>query len=119
VRPLGVGLVFWPELAPLLDDTDLVGVIEIEPQGFWEKLPCGSGACYRPNEGLLRNIAQYPQPKLLHGVGQPVGGVTCDPVDATPSLRGAVEHMPLVFKDGVGYDTAAIFKSMRGQIGMN
>jgi enamidase len=32
---------------------------------------------------------------------------------------GAVEHMPLVFKDGVGYDTAAIFKSMRGQIGMN
>jgi uncharacterized protein (UPF0276 family) len=91
VRPLGVGLVFWPELAPLLDDTDLVGVIEIEPQGFWEKLPCGSGACYRPNEGLLRNIAQYPQPKLLHGVGQPVGGVTCDPVDATPSLRGAVD----------------------------
>ena len=31
----------------------------------------------------------------------------------------AVELMPLVFKDGVGYDTAAIFKSMRGQIGMN
>ncbi|MGH8183553.1 MAG: amidohydrolase family protein [Rhodanobacteraceae bacterium] len=32
---------------------------------------------------------------------------------------GAVDHMPLVFKDGVGYDTAAIFKSMQGQIGMN
>jgi enamidase len=31
----------------------------------------------------------------------------------------AVEHMPLVFKNGVGYDTAAIFKSMQGQIGMN
>lgn len=31
----------------------------------------------------------------------------------------AIEHMPLVFKDGVGYDTAAIFKSMQGQIGMN
>jgi enamidase len=31
----------------------------------------------------------------------------------------AVEHMPLVFKDGVGYDTGAIFKSMQGQIGMN
>ena len=90
MRPLGVGLVFWPELAPLLDDTDLVGVIEIEPQGFWEKLPCGNGACYRPNDGLLRNIARYPQPKLLHGVGQPVGGITRDPVDAAPSLRSAV-----------------------------
>lgn len=31
----------------------------------------------------------------------------------------AVERMPLVFKDGVGYGTAAIFKSMQGQIGMN
>lgn len=31
----------------------------------------------------------------------------------------AVEHMPLVFKNGVGYDTAAIFKSMQGAIGMN
>ncbi|HEY9111602.1 MAG TPA: amidohydrolase family protein [Rhodanobacteraceae bacterium] len=31
----------------------------------------------------------------------------------------AIEHMPLVFKGGVGYDTAAIFKSMQGQIGMN
>jgi enamidase len=31
----------------------------------------------------------------------------------------AVERMPLVFKDGTGYDTAAIFESMQGQIGMN
>jgi enamidase len=31
----------------------------------------------------------------------------------------AIERMPLVFKNGVGYDTAAIFKSMQGQIGMN
>ena len=31
----------------------------------------------------------------------------------------AVERMPLVFKDGVGYDTAAIFRSMQGQVGMN
>lgn len=31
----------------------------------------------------------------------------------------AVEHMPLVFKDGVGYGTAAIFKSMQSAVGMN
>jgi len=97
VRPLGVGLVFWPELAPLLDDTDLVGVIEIEPQGFWEKLPCGNGARYRPNEGLLRRIAQYPRPKLLHGVGQPFGGITRDPVDAASSLRRTVDLLDPVW----------------------
>ena len=41
-------------------------------------------------------------------------------IDGNPAKDvTAVEHMPLVFKDGVGYDTAAIFKSMQGQIGMN
>jgi enamidase len=41
-------------------------------------------------------------------------------IDGDPAKDiGAIEHMPLVFKNGVGYDTAAIFKSMQGQIGMN
>ncbi|MGH8215493.1 MAG: amidohydrolase family protein [Rhodanobacteraceae bacterium] len=41
-------------------------------------------------------------------------------IDGAPAKDvTAIEHMPLVFKDGVGYDTAAIFKSMQGQIGMN
>ena len=41
-------------------------------------------------------------------------------IDGNPMANVmAVEHMPLVFKDGVGYDTAAIFKAMQGQIGMN
>lgn len=31
---------------------------------------------------------------------------------------GAVEHMPLVFKDGVGYDTAAIIASFKGEVGL-
>lgn len=97
MRPLGVGFVFWPELTPLLDDTDLVGVIEIESQGFWEKLRTGNDVRYQPNEGLLRNIAHYPQPKLLHGVGQPLGGVTRDPVDAAPALRRAVDLLDPVW----------------------
>ena len=41
-------------------------------------------------------------------------------IDGNPMKDvSAVEHMPLVFKGGVGYDSAAIFKSMQGQIGMN
>ncbi|MFZ1989854.1 MAG: amidohydrolase family protein [Alphaproteobacteria bacterium] len=30
----------------------------------------------------------------------------------------AVENMPLVFKDGVGYDTAAIINSFKGEVGL-
>ncbi|MBS0380971.1 MAG: amidohydrolase family protein [Proteobacteria bacterium] len=41
-------------------------------------------------------------------------------VDGDPAKDiTAIEQMPLVFKDGIGYDTAAIFKSMQGQVGMN
>ncbi|MGH8232830.1 MAG: hypothetical protein ACREPU_01345 [Rhodanobacteraceae bacterium] len=41
-------------------------------------------------------------------------------IDGDPMQNvSAIEYMPLVFKNGVGYDTAAIFKSMQGQIGMN
>jgi enamidase len=41
-------------------------------------------------------------------------------IDGDPAKDiAAIEHMPLVFKNGVGYDTTAIFKSMQGQIGMN
>lgn len=61
-------------------------------------------------EGRDKDIGSLAIGKLADIVvidGDPVQNVT------------AIEHMPLVFKDGIGYDTAAIFKSMQGQIGMN
>lgn len=88
---LGVGLVFFPELAVLFEDTDLVGVLEVEPQAFWEKT-CAHGAFgYRPNDALLRQIAQLPQTRLVHGVGQPVGGILDDPVAYTAALKHTID----------------------------
>jgi uncharacterized protein (UPF0276 family) len=91
IGKLGVGLVYWPELAPLFDDTDLVSVIEIEPQVYWEKISGPQGIRYRPNERLLDSIRQRPQAKLLHGVGQPIGGVVDDAVDYAGSLQHMIE----------------------------
>lgn len=66
------------------------------------------------------NAAQY------EGRDKDIGSLTVGKradivvIDGDPTKDvTAVEHMPLVFKDGIGYDTAAIFKSMQGQIGMN
>ncbi|WP_229238286.1 amidohydrolase family protein [Dyella amyloliquefaciens] len=41
-------------------------------------------------------------------------------IDGDP-LRdtGAMEHMPLVFKNGVGYDTQKIFAAMQGTVGLH
>jgi uncharacterized protein (UPF0276 family) len=93
MRALGVGLVYWPALAPLFDADGVVDVLELEPQGLWEKI-CGSGSWrYHPNEAALAAAAAYPHVKLLHGVGQPFGGATPDPISHLPLLRSAVRSL--------------------------
>jgi uncharacterized protein len=91
MRALGVGAVYWPQLAPLFEDAALVGVLELELQAFWEKLAGPRGAYYQANEKLLRSVARLPQSKLIHGVAQPFGGATDDPLDYLPLWRSAIE----------------------------
>jgi uncharacterized protein (UPF0276 family) len=70
---LGVGIVWWPALDPLRGVREgLVDVIEVEPEAFWR--PWGAG--YQSDLSLA--LGHLPQPKLLHGVGAPLGG-TCGP----------------------------------------
>ncbi|SEG95889.1 Uncharacterized conserved protein, UPF0276 family [Nonomuraea solani] len=71
---LGVGLVYWPEHDGLLD---LVDVVEVEPQVFW--FPArATGAPYRLDVRAFERLARIPKPKLVHGVGHPVGGTVAD-----------------------------------------
>ena len=75
VARLGVGIVWWPPLDPLCGAGEgLVDVIEAEPEAFWVPAPGGAGFCSH----LPGALAHLPQPKLLHGVGSPLGG-TCGP----------------------------------------
>lgn len=86
MQPLGAGLVYWPALAPLFESGD-AAVLELEPQTLWTKTAASSGFAYRQNDALLDAVAALPQPKLLHGVGQPVAGSLDDPVDYRLLLR--------------------------------
>jgi uncharacterized protein (UPF0276 family) len=71
---LGVGVVYLPGLEPLLESrSDLVAVLELEPQTLWRYLP-ERPAPYVQDQGELERIASLPQRKLVHGVGFPVGG---------------------------------------------
>jgi len=89
---LGVGLVYWSELAPLFaPGSAVVDVLELEPQALWEKGWHDGGWRYRVNEGLLEQVAGLPQAKLVHGVAQPLGGTTPDPVEHVSLLRHAVD----------------------------
>jgi uncharacterized protein len=68
---LGVGIVYFPALEPMLEaGSSLIDTIEIEPQQYWIK----QGDAYRLDDRAFDRIQQWPQSKLVHGVGLPVGG---------------------------------------------
>jgi uncharacterized protein (UPF0276 family) len=91
-RALGVGLIYAQPLAPIFDDQHpSITVIELEPQTLWEKVRVDGQWCYRPNVELTERVAAYPVAKLMHGIGQPVGGTVADPVDHLRLLRSTAE----------------------------
>ena len=69
---LGVGLTYVPGLDRILDAcADLLDVVEIEPQTLWR---IRSDGTISTDEEVLRRLADLPGARLLHGVGNPVGG---------------------------------------------
>jgi uncharacterized protein (UPF0276 family) len=71
---LGVGVIYTPALQPLLAaETDLVSVVEVEPQTLWTST-ADPAEPYRPDPSVLALLGELPQAKLVHGVGFPVGG---------------------------------------------
>ena len=72
---LGVGLVYWPGLEPLFESGNhALSVIEIEPQGYWFENPAQPQQPYRIDQAALERLQRIPLPKIVHGVGFPVGG---------------------------------------------
>jgi uncharacterized protein (UPF0276 family) len=83
---LGVGITYFPGLEPVLDrHAGSIQVVEIEPQTFWTR--SGSGIL-RIQEGTLQTVRSFSIPKLVHGVGNPVGGtLPPDPAQTEPMRR--------------------------------
>lgn len=73
---LGVGLTYVPGLDHIIDGVaDLLDVVEIEPQSLWRIR--GDGGI-TVDEDVLGRLGDLPGARLLHGVGNPVGG-SCPP----------------------------------------
>lgn len=83
-RP-AVGIVYFPALEPLLDaGRDLIDTLEVEPQQYWIR----HGGGYRLDDAAFERIGGFPQRKLVHGVGLPVGGsVGLDAAQVEPFLE--------------------------------
>lgn len=71
---LGVGIVCLPGLEPLVEaGRGIIDVIEIEPQPYWFKTTSPDSS-FRIDTQALERLTAYPQRKIVHGVGFPVGG---------------------------------------------
>jgi uncharacterized protein len=90
VPRLGVGAVFIPALEPLFRQPGLVDVLELEPQALWHRAR-GRGPRFRLNRRALEGIAALPQPKLVHGVGFPIGGSLPPDPAAVPPLLATID----------------------------
>lgn len=90
---LGVGLTFHPELEGFLEThSELVDVLELEPQTLW--LPAAAaGKGFRVLAGALERIAAFPQAKLVHSVGLPVGGSRLADLRQIPLLRETIARL--------------------------
>jgi uncharacterized protein (UPF0276 family) len=74
---LGVGLIVVPGLDLIWDEIgDLVDVVEVEPQTMWRPRQAGGWDIITK---AFDWVAGLPVPRLVHGIGFPVGG--CEPPD--------------------------------------
>jgi uncharacterized protein (UPF0276 family) len=89
LRPLGVGLTYFPALGSFLQRrADLIDVVEVSPETLWLQDGRGGYVC---DQVELDRLTEFPSPKVVHGVSNPVGGsVPPDPV-RLELLSGIVE----------------------------
>jgi uncharacterized protein (UPF0276 family) len=104
---LGVGVVYWPELEPLLEaGAELPVVLEIEPQALWYEL--GGAEPYRIDRDALERVAAFRQAKLVHGVGFPVGGSRLPAASSLPPLVDVIQALePAWASEHLGFNRAS------------
>lgn len=74
IPELGVGIIYFSGFENVIEsNSNLIQVIEIEPQTFWFKNRFGLDS-FVFNEREMNYLKSMEQPKLFHGVGYPIGG---------------------------------------------
>lgn len=129
VPALGVGVVYWPELRDVLDLSEQpLDLLEIEPQPFW-LADDSSASGFRLDHRAFELLHQLPLPKLVHGVGFPVGGTVAPTRDELDTFRLAIEELDAVWasehlsftrvvNDGDTHDLGFLLPPLQTQAGV-
>ena len=104
---MGVGLVFLSGFEPALDlCAGLLDVLEVEPQTFWFN---GAASTDPPqvDQRHLRYLASLPFPKLVHGVGFPIGSTRPPDPRQLPALKETLRALqPPWFSEHLSFNRA-------------
>ncbi len=88
---LGVGLIYFADLDPVIEALqDLVDVIEIEPSNHWLKEKRNGAVQYSLDPKTIFSLKKIKLPKLIHGVGFPLGGTHPPDAFSLPPLLDMV-----------------------------
>jgi uncharacterized protein (UPF0276 family) len=91
--PLGVGMVWVPGIEPLLEPgLNLIDVVEIEPQMYWDYFP-GAARPYRMQQSALDYLEKIGKPLIIHGVGGAAGGTWQPPLEFNRYFHEVVDRL--------------------------
>jgi uncharacterized protein (UPF0276 family) len=99
---LGVGMTYVAGLEQeLAEVSDLLDVIEVEPQTFWLADPRSAsdanGPRFRIDHDALARVSALPQAKLLHSVSLPVGSVRPPDLDQVDLVAALCKELDAVW----------------------
>jgi uncharacterized protein (UPF0276 family) len=105
---LGIGITFFPEIYDFIkENSDLITVLEIEPQTHWYEVPSKNGSNYKVNREDYNRIKSLPQEKIIHSVDTPVGGMRSVNTDQIHLLKETIEEFNSHwFSEHLGFNTA-------------
>jgi len=109
VPELGVGIIYFSGFRNILEsNTDLIHLIEIEPQTFWYRNRSESDS-FVFNTQEINYLESIDKPKLFHGVGYPVGGSARTDLHHVSYLRQMIDSLkPRWLSEHLSFNTIEI-----------
>ena len=109
IPELGVGIIYFSGFKNILEsNSELIQMIEIEPQTFWYRNSLELDS-FVFNEREIDYLNSIDKPKIFHGVGYPIGGSLAPDEEHIPYLQKMMDTLnPTWFSEHLSFNNIKI-----------